>query len=298
LTGVPNPYEPGRFEYQAGPGSALPFQLNPGQIVLSNLLREALAAFKKHWVVGSVATLLAYIISFGFNMIGQLLQTAGTLVSPEFGYIGIGFSVILSFVVSPVIYAGPVFIAINAIDNMKQNSAPVNFDQNWIGANGLVAAIALVPVLLGGAAIAGYLYYRGAFAGGYSPSAEDVIVISAIAIPVMAVVFYAAIRLFFVLYICVDQRTGPVESLRRSWQITDGSMLRLAWMIIGCSFLFIIAMIPYLIFAVLTCLIGLLAIFGIVFFYILVNAAAYRVLMPGAATAESQEPANPYQTAG
>ncbi|MBE7439786.1 MAG: hypothetical protein HS115_15120 [Spirochaetales bacterium] len=276
------------------PGSFV-FTPGNGRIEIKAAFLAARDAFRKHWVLGCVATIAVQFISFGISIVMQIFQAAGTLIQPEAGAAGAGVAGLVSLFVSPAIAVGPLYIALNAVDSMHNSSVTVAFEQVFIGfkrfwtifaAYWLMGLVAALPLIIGGAGIAGYLYAVTTFAR--TPELNEILVAAALGIPALGVFFYLILRIYFAFYFVLDQQTGALEGIRRSWLVTEnqvGALLGLALAFMG---LFLLLLIPWLLVSILTCGVGFLAIFGLTFFYGLVNATAYRMLVPLPQSAGSQ----------
>lgn len=82
------------------------------------------------------------------------------------------------------------------------------------------------PAALGAALIIGIgVAVPAMFVKAVSPVVADVLIVVAMIV--------ASARLLFVNAVVVDQRTGPIETLRRSWKLSGGNFLRLLVFAIG-----------------------------------------------------------------
>jgi len=268
------------------PGSFV-FTPGSGHIEIKAAFLAAREAFRKHWVLGCVATLAVQFISFGISIVVQLFQAAGTLIQPEVGVAFAALAGIVSLFISPAIAVGPMYMGLNAVDNMRDDRVAMKFEDVFIGfkrfwtifaSYWLMGLVASAPLLLGGAGIAGYFYAVTEF--NRTPELNEILVAMALGIPMIGIFFYLLLRIYFVFYFVLDQHSGPVEAMRRSWVITENQVGALMGLLFAFLGLFLLLLIPWLLVTILTCGVGVLAIFGLTFYFGLVNATAYRMLIP------------------
>jgi uncharacterized membrane protein len=207
-------------------------------------------AMKNNFVFFLLFLILAWVVSGGLSALGSINREAGLTVFPFiFG--------ILGWIVSILIYMAETTISLRLSATPEATAEVSDVWSSW----GLFLNFLVASILVGLSVAVGLIFC----------------IIPGI---------YIGIRFSFYGYLIIDRNIGPVEAMKRSWEITKGNTWDL--FLLGLLFFGVILL------GVLACVVGLFAAIPTV---MVAHAYVYRRLEYGTASGQQLPQAPPAEPA-
>jgi uncharacterized membrane protein len=234
----------------------------------SEAVKFAWSTVKKNLGFFIILSVLVLGIALGSEMLGEPESSYGFNAQDGLAYI---LLVVLNFILSIWV----VRVGIDAVDAKKltfSNLAPTwGVAWKYALSNALVALVLVIPasLVMGVVVALGFGSIFGTLMMGATFGLTNLFLLGALLVFFLVVLIYLGARLMFVAYYVVDQKLGPIESVKASWRVTQGVVLKIVGLMIVLVFINMVGM--------LALFIGLLVTIPIT---VVSWAYAYRSLAP------------------
>lgn len=285
-----NPYAPTYTETQTPVDSG---EFAPRRINLDEVINKSWLIFKKQWTMTCVAVLIVAAVNFGASMVQNVVNIGmEAAIQEEVVTIAISFLMsVASWVLGIWLQLGQTIVMLDIA-----RGRPINFSRLFSAGpyllNGVLAMLLFIVIVV---ALAGVLVGIPALLGLAISQSGRGAAVGAVVGALIALVPFVIVSLAVsqIYPLIVDRGLGPVESLRTSYQITNGNKFTL--FLIGVV-LMAITVLAFLVGLLALCVGVFPAMIGVGAFSGLVIAVAYLLMTgQGVALPATPQTTNPPQ---
>ena len=276
-----NPYAPTYME----PKSEVPSEpISPRRITVDEVISKSWLIFKKHWAMTCVVVAIIGGINFAMNMAQNLLvNVANVAINEPAVTIGI------QFLVMAVIYVLQIWLQLGQTMVMLDvaRGRPIIVSKLFAGGPYLLrGVVAMVAFTLCTGAIGAVLVGIPAGAGyAATQSAEGALLGAVIGVLIaIAPILFVALAISQYLPLIVDQNLGGLESLQKSYEITNGNkftLLLVGVVLFGITLAAMIVGLLMLCIGIIPAMLGVGAFSGLVFAVAYLAMTGQRIVVPG-----------------
>ena len=276
-----NPYAP---TYREPTSEVPPEPLAPRRITVDEVISKSWLIFKKHWAMICVVVAIIGGINFVLNM-GQNLLVRLTNLAINEPAVTVG----IQFLVMAVIYVLQIWLQLGQTMIMLDvaRGRPINVSRLFAGGPYLLrGVIAMVAFTLGTGAIGAVLVGIPATAGYAATQTAEGAIVGAVIGVLIAIgpILFVALAISQYLPLIVDRNLSAMESLRTSYEITNGNkftLLLVGVVLFGIAFAALIVGFLMLCIGIIPAMLAVGAFSGLVFAVAYLAMTGQRIVVPG-----------------